>query len=66
LPAAREIEGPGFAGAFFIFVMPGLVPGIHVFMVVPASKTWMAGTPSAKTRFALMPGYDVVSDETSL
>jgi threonine aldolase len=24
--------------------MPGLVPGIHAFMVAPASKTWMAGT----------------------
>jgi len=27
-----EIEGPGFAGAFF-FVMSGLVPGIDVFIV---------------------------------
>ena len=33
------IKGPGFAGAFLLltqlpeFVMPGLVPGIHVFMV---------------------------------
>jgi hypothetical protein len=26
----------------FSVVMPGLVPGIHVFVV--ASKTWMAGT----------------------
>jgi hypothetical protein len=29
-----------------MFVMPGLVPGIHVFA---ARKTWMAGT---------MPGHD--------
>jgi hypothetical protein len=30
-------------------VMPGLVPGIHVF--VPAKqKTWMAGTSPAMTR----------------
>jgi hypothetical protein len=27
--------------------MPGLVPGIHVF--VDASKTWMAGTSPAMT-----------------
>src|SRR5262245_22744792 len=27
--------------------MPGLVPGIHVFL--PASKTWMAGTSPAMT-----------------
>jgi hypothetical protein len=26
-----------------MFVMPGLVPGIHVFLIVVA-KTWMAGT----------------------
>jgi hypothetical protein len=37
------------------FVMPGLVPGIHV---LPARKTSMAGTSSAKTRFALLPGHD--------
>jgi hypothetical protein len=35
--------------------MPGLVPGIHVFVL--GLKTWMAGT-SAKTRFALSPGHD--------
>jgi hypothetical protein len=34
--------------------MPGLDPGIHDF----GAKTWMAGTSSAKTRFALLPGYD--------
>jgi hypothetical protein len=29
------------------FVMPGLVPGIHVFLV--PSKSWMAGTSPAMT-----------------
>jgi hypothetical protein len=29
-----------------MFVMPGLVPGIHVFT---AAKTWMAGTSPAMT-----------------
>jgi hypothetical protein len=37
--------------------MPGLVQGIHVFFL-GATKTWMAGTYSAKTRFALLPGHD--------
>jgi len=36
-------------------VMPGLVPGIHVFLRCCIPKTWMAGTSSAKTRFALLP-----------
>jgi len=40
------------------FVMPGLVPGIHVFAEFKQEKTWMAGTSSAKTRFALLPGHD--------
>jgi hypothetical protein len=37
--SAPDEKGPGFAGAFLHaytipeFVMPGLVPGIHVFMV---------------------------------
>jgi len=30
-------------------VMPGLVPGIHVFQFVAALKTWMAGTSPART-----------------
>jgi hypothetical protein len=33
---------------FFKFVMPGLVPGIHVFMLA-TQKTWMAGTSPAMT-----------------
>jgi hypothetical protein len=30
-----------------LLVMPGLVPGIHVFLL--HSKTWMAGTSPAMT-----------------
>jgi hypothetical protein len=30
-------------------VMPGLVPGIHVFLAAPRVKTWMAGTSPAMT-----------------
>jgi hypothetical protein len=37
--------------------MPGLVPGIHVFKALARERTWMAGTSSAKTRFALLPGH---------
>jgi hypothetical protein len=40
-----------------LFVVPGLVPGIHV-LLGRKEKTWMAGTSSAKTRFALLPGHD--------
>jgi hypothetical protein len=32
------------------FVMPGLVPGIHVFASLKAGKTWMAGTSPAMTK----------------
>jgi hypothetical protein len=32
----------------YSLVMPGLVPGIHVFLVL-AAKTWMAGTSPAMT-----------------
>jgi hypothetical protein len=36
-----------------------LRPGIHVFDYrVWTTKTWMARTSSAKTRFALLPGHD--------
>jgi hypothetical protein len=38
--------------------MPGLDLGIHVFTERQQEKTWMAGSPSAKTRFALLPGHD--------
>ena len=33
-------------------VMPGLVPGIHVFLNFDGSKTWMAGTSPAMTKQA--------------
>jgi len=29
--------------------MPGLVPGIHDFIIIQRSKTWMAGTSPAMT-----------------
>jgi hypothetical protein len=29
--------------------MRGLVPGIHVFSLLPSNKTWMAGTSPAMT-----------------
>jgi hypothetical protein len=38
--------------------MAGLVPAIHVFLASKKSKTWITGTSSAKTRFALLPGDD--------
>jgi hypothetical protein len=37
--------------------MAGLVPAIHVFAIA-RKKTWMPGTSSAKTRFALLAGHD--------
>jgi hypothetical protein len=33
----------------FELVMPGLVPGIHVFAAAKQGKTWMAGTSPAMT-----------------
>src|SRR5262245_65682914 len=41
--------------------MPGLVPGIHVFL--PAPKTWMAGTSPAMTtdRFVMTPAQNPAS-----
>jgi hypothetical protein len=38
---------------FFSFVMPGLVPGIHVF--AQERKTWMAGTSPAMTQLSDAP-----------
>jgi hypothetical protein len=32
-----------------MIVMPGLVPGIHVFLLA-ANKSWMAGTSPAMTK----------------
>jgi hypothetical protein len=41
--------------------MAGLVPAIHVLsQSATDKKTWMPGTSSAKTRFALLPGHDAV------
>src|SRR5437868_10526798 len=40
-------------------VMAGLVPAIHVLsQSATDKKTWMVGTSSAKTRFALLSGHD--------
>jgi hypothetical protein len=43
------------------FFMPGLVPGIHVFLVAASNKTWMAGIwasgSDAVVRTAV-PGHD--------
>jgi len=38
-------------------VMPGLVPGIHVFLLQPllGSKSWMAGTSPAMTSCGSVP-----------
>ena len=48
---AREPTLPAREGKTRIpFVMPGLVPGIHVFTVSFHKKTWMAGTSPAMTR----------------
>jgi hypothetical protein len=38
------------------FVMPGLVPGIHVLCCCQKSKTWMAGTSPAMTAWAALSG----------
>jgi hypothetical protein len=43
--------------------MAGLVPAIHVLLAaqrndMDAQKTWILGTSSAKTRFALLSGHD--------
>ena len=40
------------------FVMARLDPAIHVLLAVARDRTWMPGTSSAKTRFALQPGHD--------
>jgi hypothetical protein len=36
------------SGDLIFFVMPGLVPGIHV-LAADRKKTWMAGTSPAMT-----------------
>src|SRR5581483_6924392 len=42
--------GEGVTRALCKLVMPGLVPGIHVFTVALQNKTWMAGSSPAMTR----------------
>ena len=42
-------------------VMAGLDPAIHVFRAATFTS-WMPGSPSAKTRFALLPGHDELRD----
>jgi len=49
-----EIEGPGFAGAFF-FRHARTCPGIHVFVVGQTSKNVDGRDDWRETRFALMP-----------
>jgi hypothetical protein len=39
----------GIGGIYMKLVMPGLVPGIHVFLCTTTSKAWMAGTSPAMT-----------------
>jgi hypothetical protein len=39
----------GTVSSIYKFVMPGLVPGIHVLAKRTALKTWMAGTSPART-----------------
>jgi hypothetical protein len=44
------ISRPALSGPFYILVMPGLVPGIHVFSAAcTPMKTWMAGSSPAMT-----------------
>jgi hypothetical protein len=35
--------------------MPGLVPGIHVFLLSRANNAWMAGSSPAMTRESAVP-----------
>ena len=53
---------------FFLSVMPGLVPGIHV-LAISESKAWMAGSSPAMTasehqfsdaRFGGLAGHDLI------
>jgi hypothetical protein len=37
---------------------PDLIRASTTFLVFRLPKTWMAGSSSAKTRFALLPGHD--------
>jgi len=71
-PTAKFLQHAGMVRRrrIVLFVMAGhsrpkdgvacarLCPAIHVFLAVTPVKTWMPGTSSAKTRFALLPGHD--------
>jgi hypothetical protein len=46
--------------------MAGLDPAIHVLAFHRARSTWMRGTSSAKTRFALLAGHDELHFEQRL
>jgi hypothetical protein len=47
--------------------MPGLVPGIHVFLTsAPQAKTWMAGTSPAMTNERVFDPYSEARYDTSL
>jgi hypothetical protein len=41
--------------------MPGLVPGIHVFLGIATKQDVDGRDISEKTRFALSPGHDALS-----
>jgi len=46
-----------------MFVMPGLVQGIHVFRTCAEMKTWMAGTSPAMTIKFMSRHCEARSDE---
>jgi hypothetical protein len=45
-----------FSQMNYFFVMPGLVPGIHV-LLGASEKTWMAGTSPAMTASLMLRRY---------
>ena len=49
LPPLPLRPGRHSSSLTILFVIPGLVPGIHVFAAVVVPKTWMAGTSPAMT-----------------
>ena len=48
-PSLLPFVPAAFARYASFAVMPGLVPGIHVFAMLQFSKTWVAGTSPAMT-----------------
>ena len=55
----RDSDNAGVDGLSSLFVMPGLVPGIHV-LGYNSKKDVDGRVIVAKTRFALLPGHDGV------